>query len=249
MAYTIIIPARYASTRFPGKPLAMLGDKPMLQHVYERAVSSAATQVIIATDDERIEQAAVDFGADVCMTSDQHESGTERLAEVVDVRGIEDSEVIVNLQGDEPFMPAACLDQVAQLLIDDSQCGMATLGHPLNDRTDIDNPNIVQLVTDKNGYAMYFSRAPIPWNRDEPQSVGSAYVRHIGLYAYTAKFLREYSKMEACELESIEALEQLRVLWHGEKIKVAVTELDTGVGIDSPEDMEKAKNVLITSNR
>lgn len=247
MAYTIIIPARYASTRFPGKPLAMLGDKPMLQHVYERASSCGASRVIIATDDVRIEQAAKDFGADVCMTSDQHESGTERLAEVVDIRQIVDSEVIVNLQGDEPFMPAECLDQVAQLLIDDSQCGMATLGHRLNNRADIDNPNIVQLVTDKNGYAMYFSRAPIPWNRDEPQAVGNAYVRHIGLYAYTAKFLREYSQMEACELESIEALEQLRVLWHGQKIKVAITELDTGVGIDSPEDLEKVNNALANS--
>lgn len=246
--YTIIIPARYASTRFPGKPLAMLGDKPVLQHVYERATGSAASNVIIATDDERIEKAARRFGADVCMTSSGHDSGTERLAEVVDRREMAGSDVIVNLQGDEPFMPAACLDQVAQLLIDDSQCGMATLGHRLHDRADIDNPNIVKLITDKNGYALYFSRAPVPWNRDAPQSAGQACIRHIGLYAYTADFLRRYIKMQPCELESIEALEQLRVLWHGDKIKVAVTGLDTGVGIDSPQDLEKAQKRLAGSS-
>ena len=245
MNYTIIIPARYDSTRFPGKPLAMLGDAPLLQHVYQRAIRSAASQVIIATDDERIEQVAKDFGADVCMTSSQHQNGTMRLAEVIDTRQIDDSKIIVNLQGDEPFIPVTCLDQVAQLLAEDTRCGVATLGCPLTKPADIRNPNIVKVATDKDGYALYFSRAPIPWGQAAPQSVANnIHVRHIGLYAYTAKFLRQYTQMQVCVLESMESLEQLRILWHGEKIKVAMTEQATGAGIDSPEDLQKAQSTL-----
>jgi len=247
--YSIIIPARFTSTRFPGKPLAMLGDKPVLQHVYERACQSQAQRVIIATDDHRIEAAAIAIGAEVCMTSADHVSGSERLAEVVARQQIADSEILVNVQGDEPFIPTACIDQVAGLLAADSSCGMSTLCHAIESREEIDNPNVVKVVRDANGNALYFSRAAIPWDREgnaliESDPIKNQYFRHIGLYAYTAGFLRRYTEMPPCQLEQIEALEQLRVLWHGEKIRVAVTELDTGIGIDTPEDLQRANAVL-----
>ena len=241
MSYTIIIPARYASTRFPGKPLIDLAGKTILQHTFELANNSSARCVIIATDDKRIESLAHKIGAEVCMTSDQHNNGSERLAEVAAIYEMNDDEIIVNLQGDEPFMPVQCLDQVAGLLQSEHHCGMATLCHPLIERKDIDNPNIVKLVADRYGYAMYFSRAPIPWNRNKPVSAKADYFRHIGLYAYTAGFLRKYIQIPECKLESVEALEQLRVLWNGDKIKVGITDIDIGISIDTPEDMEKAE--------
>jgi len=242
MSYMIVIPARFASTRFPGKPLALLGDKPVLQHVYERASKSNAERVVIATDDDRIEAAAVAMGAEVCMTSPDHVSGTERLAEVVGRYQLADDQVVVNVQGDEPFMPVACMDQVASLLQEHEQCEMSTLCHVIDKKEEIENPHFVKVVMDENGNALYFSRAPIPFDRDgEEHGIrASLYYRHIGLYAYTAGFLRRYSKMDHCDLEKIEALEQLRVLWHGEKVRVGITEHDTGMGIDTPEDLERA---------
>lgn len=246
MKYSIIIPARFASTRFRGKPLALLGDKPVLQHVYERACESQAERVIIATDDHRIEAAAVAIGAEVCVTSPDHDSGTERLAEVIRRYQMADDEIIVNVQGDEPFMPVECIDQVAELLSEDSQCGMSTLCHVISTKEEIENPHFVKVVMDEQGYAMYFSRAPIPWDRDgeEHGLHESLYYRHIGLYAYTAGFLRQYIEMQPCGLEKIEALEQLRVLWHGEKIRVGITDYETGMGIDTPEDLERANAIL-----
>lgn len=243
MSFTIIIPARYASTRFPAKPLAMLVGKPVLQHVYERGCESAASRVVIATDDKRIADVAAGFGAETCMTSADHASGTERLAEVVDKLNIDDNEIIVNLQGDEPFMPIQPLDQIAALLNDD-EADMATLCHPLAEVEDLHNPNIVKLVMNAKGHAMTFSRAPIPWHRDSQGKIVTSCYRHIGLYAYRAGFLRRYSQMAACELESIEALEQLRVLWYGEKIAVGITDQNTGIGIDTPEDLAKAELFL-----
>lgn len=243
MNYTIIIPARYASSRFPGKPLAMLGDKIILQHVYERAMESAAEHIIIATDDERISDAASAFGAVVCMTSEHHNSGTERLAEVIEQCNLDDSSVVVNLQGDEPFIAAQTLDQVASLLLQSSGYGMSTLCHVIDDPDEVADPHIVKVVLDANSDALYFSRAPIPWDRD--RHGGMTYYRHIGLYAYTAAFLREYVAMSACPLERTEALEQLRVLYHGRKIKVGVSDEDTAIGIDTPDDLHKAHGILM----
>ncbi len=244
MSYTIVIPARYASARFPGKPLVDLAGKPMLQRTFECASNSSARRIIIATDDERIAALAYKIGAEVCMTSDQHRNGSERLAEVALIYDMSDEEVVVNLQGDEPFMPVECLNQVAGLLESDHNCSIATLCHPLKERADIDNPNIVKLVTDRYGYAMYFSRAPIPWNRNKPISAEAGYFRHIGLYAYKASFLGRYAEMPACELETIEALEQLRVLWNGEKIKVGITRPGVEMGIDTPEDLKQAERYV-----
>ncbi len=247
MNYTVIIPARYASARFPGKPLAVLAGKPMLQRTFECANKSAARRVIIATDDERIAALAHKIGAEVCMTSDRHKSGSERLAEVTNIYDMNEKEIVVNLQSDEPFMPVECLDQVAGLLESEHNCNMATLCCPLLEKTDIDNPNIVKLVADRYGYAMYFSRAPIPWDRNKTISIAPNYFRHIGLYAYTVSFLRKYVEMPSCELESAEALEQLRVLWNGEKIKVGTTELDTGMGIDTHKDMIRVEPYIRNS--
>ena len=243
MKFTVVIPARYASTRFPGKPLARLGDRTILQRVYERARYSQAERVIIATDDERIAKAATDFGAEVCMTSDQHKSGTERLAEVVAQQSLSDETVIVNLQGDEPFIGIDTINQVAGLLLDSPDHGMATLCHVLASKEEITDPHIVKVVLDSNSDALYFSRAPIPWDRDQLCCIPC--YRHIGLYAYTAKFLRDYIRMEPCELEKAEALEQLRVLYHGYKIKVGITEEELAIGIDTPEDLERAKKILV----
>jgi 3-deoxy-manno-octulosonate cytidylyltransferase (CMP-KDO synthetase) len=242
MNYTIIIPARYASTRFPGKPLAMLGDRTILQHVYDRAMESSAEHVIIATDDERIKEAAEAFGAVVCMTADHHASGTERLAEVVQQCHLEDDTVIVNLQGDEPFIASPTLDQVAGLLLQSAGYGMSTLAHVIDDPDEVADPHIVKVVLDGCGDALYFSRAPIPWDRD--RHGGMAYYRHIGLYAYTAGFLRDYIAMTPCDLEKTEALEQLRVLYHGRKIKVGISHEETAIGIDTPEDLLKAERKL-----
>lgn len=242
MNYSIIIPARYGSVRFPGKLLAMLGEKTVLHHTYERAIESSAMQVIIATDDVRIQNAAKEFGATVCMTSAKHSSGTERLAEVIDQRHMEDDAVIVNLQGDEPFITPASLDQVANLLLRAPGYSISTLCHLIDDPNEITDPHIVKLVLDAAGDAVYFSRAPIPWDRD--RSGNTAYYRHIGLYAYTARFLREYITLAPCDLEKVEALEQLRVLYYGKKIKVGISEEESTIGIDTPEDIQKAEKTL-----
>lgn len=242
MNYTIVIPARYASTRFPGKPLAMLGDRTILQHVYERAMLSKAEAVIIATDDERIAQTARGFGAEVCMTSDKHSSGTERLAEVMQVYSYYSDKVVVNLQGDEPFISVETIDQVAGLLLQSHGYGMATLCHVIDSPDEISDPHIVKVVLDANHDALYFSRAAIPWDRDQLKCI--PVYRHIGLYAYTAGFLREYVEWPPCELEKAEALEQLRVLYHGRKIKLGITDKETAIGIDTPEDLVKAQQML-----
>ena len=242
MKFTVVIPARYASTRFPGKPLARLGDRTILQRVYERAGYSQAERVIIATDDERIASAARAFEAEVCMTSDQHQSGTERLAEVVELLAFDDDTVIVNLQGDEPFIGIDTINQVAGLLLDSPDHGMATLCHEIENKDEITDPHIVKVVLDSSSDALYFSRAPIPWDRDQLCCLPC--YRHIGLYAYTAGFLRDYIRMEPCELEKAEALEQLRVLYHGYRIKVGITREELAIGIDTPDDLERAKKLL-----
>lgn len=250
-AYTVIIPARYASSRLPGKPLKLIAGKPMLQHVYEAAGISGAEQVIVATDDERIEQAARQFAADVCMTSPEHPSGTDRLAEVVAMRDLADDTIIVNVQGDEPLMPPELVRQVATGLATQSVARIATLATPLLAAGEYFDPNVVKVVTDRNGYALYFSRAPIPWDRDlllenaRALPVGIQPMRHIGIYAYRVSYLRNYAEMQACPLEQAEQLEQLRALWYGEKILVTTALARPGPGVDTAEDLKIAEELML----
>ncbi|CCN83700.1 3-deoxy-manno-octulosonate cytidylyltransferase [Vibrio nigripulchritudo SFn27] len=247
MAFTVVIPARYQSTRLPGKPLADIAGKPMIEWVYQQAIQAGADQVIIATDDERVKSAVERFGAQVCMTSDKHESGTERLAEVVEKMQIPADHVVVNVQGDEPLIPPSIITQVAENL-KMSDAPMATLSVEIEDESEVFNPNAVKVVTDQNGYALYFSRASIPWDRDdfskESPSIRQPLQRHIGIYAYRAGFIKTYVEWEPSALERIECLEQLRVLWYGEKIHVAVAKETPAAGVDTPEDLEVVRKLL-----
>lgn len=247
MSFTVVIPARYQSTRLPGKPLADIGGKPMIQWVYEQAIQAGADQVIIATDDNRVEQAVKAFGGQVCMTSPDHESGTERLAEVVEKMAIADDHIIVNVQGDEPLIPPSIITQVAENLAN-SQAPMATLAVEISDEAEVFNPNAVKVLTDKDGYAMYFSRATIPWDRDnfaqQDKKIAQPLMRHIGIYAYRAGFINTYINWEPTALEKIECLEQLRVLWYGEKIHVEVAKEAPAAGVDTPEDLELVRSII-----
>ncbi|MBD0787006.1 3-deoxy-manno-octulosonate cytidylyltransferase [Vibrio sp. Y2-5] len=247
MSFTVVIPARYQSTRLPGKPLADIGGKPMIQWVYEQSLLAGAERVIIATDDARVEQAVKAFGGTVCMTSPDHQSGTERLAEVVALMGIEDDHIIVNVQGDEPLIPPAIVRQVADNLAA-SKAPMATLAVEIDHESEVFNPNAVKVVTDKDGYALYFSRATIPWDRDnfasEDKTIVQPLMRHIGIYAYRAGFINTYINWQPSQLEKIECLEQLRVLWYGEKIHVAVALEAPSAGVDTPEDLELVRSIV-----
>jgi 3-deoxy-manno-octulosonate cytidylyltransferase (CMP-KDO synthetase) len=248
MGFSIVIPARFNSSRLPGKALVDIAGKPMVQHVYERAIESKPDQVIIATDDKRIEEAAKNFGADVCMTSAEHPSGTDRLAEVIMQRSFADDEIIINVQGDEPCLPAELIRQVADDLQRHPDADMASLYKQITNAEDIFDPNAVKVLMDKNGYALYFSRAPIPWLRDHfssdtlPDSL--PHNRHIGLYGYRAHFLKTYSELSPSELEQHESLEQLRVLYHGKKIHLTAAEIDPGHGVDTPQDLEKVRALI-----
>lgn len=248
--YKVVIPARYASTRLPGKPLRELLGKPMLQYVHESASTCAAAQVIIATDDARIESAAHAFGAEVCMTSPDHASGTDRLAEVVERLRWPDEAIVVNVQGDEPLMPPALIDQVAQDLAANDAAAVATAATPLLAAGEFFDTNVVKVVTDRDGYALYFSRAPIPWDRDllhddiKALPIGIAPLRHIGIYAYRAGYLRRYAQMRPCPLEQAEQLEQLRALWYGERIHVAEAVQRPGPGVDTEDDLHIAEQLL-----
>jgi 3-deoxy-manno-octulosonate cytidylyltransferase (CMP-KDO synthetase) len=243
MAFLVVIPARFASSRLPGKPLADIGGKTMIERVYQQALHSGASRVVVATDDRRVAEAVDSFGGEVCMTSAEHNSGTERLAEVITKLQIPSDMVVVNVQGDEPFIPPLIIRQVAQNLAAQQKAQMATLAVPLTDATEIANPNIVKVVSDKNDYALYFSRSVIPFDRDGNfQSVlASHYRRHIGIYAYRAGFIQRYVDWPASTLEQIESLEQLRVLWHGEAIHVETALETPAVGVDTPADLEHAR--------
>ena len=239
--FKVVIPARYASSRFPGKPLADICGKPMLQHVHECAQSSGAEQVIIATDDARIQSVAEQFGAEVCLTSENHPTGTDRLAEVCLKYNWDIDDIVVNLQGDEPLTPVDILKQVASNLASHPRAGMATLSTQILSVDEIQDPNIVKVVCDAEGYALYFSRASIPFNRDEVHTASSEllnhYHRHLGIYAYRVSFLHSYMNMEPCALENIEKLEQLRALFSGTPIHVEQACSLPGPGIDTPEDL------------
>ena len=247
MSFIAIIPARYASTRLPGKPLVDIHGKPMVVHVMERARESGASRVIVATDHPDVAKAVEAAGGEVCMTRADHQSGTERLAEVIEKYQFADDEIIVNVQGDEPMIPADIVRQVATNLAK-ADAGMATLAVPITDAEEAFNPNAVKVVMDAQGYALYFSRATIPWDRERYAAsrdiIGDTLLRHIGIYAYRAGFIRRYIAWAPCPLEQIELLEQLRVLWYGEKIHVAVAETVPGTGVDTPEDLARVRAAL-----
>ncbi|MCK8816351.1 3-deoxy-manno-octulosonate cytidylyltransferase [Natroniella sulfidigena] len=233
-----IIPARYASTRLPGKPLKEIVGQPMIQHVYQQAeAADSLDQVIVATDDERIYQAVKEFGGQVEMTSKQHQTGTDRLAEVA--QNLE-AEIIVNIQGDEPLLNPEMIDQAVEPLLADSTIKMGTLKHKITEQDEIESPHIVKVVTDQDGFALYFSRAAIPYPRQE---TGMNYYKHIGLYVYRRTFLLNYTEMEQTSLEEQESLEQLRVLENGYRIKVVETEHEA-IGVDTPEDLEKVRRAM-----
>ena len=246
--FTAVIPARYASTRLPGKPLLDIAGKPMIQHVYDKACSSRAEKVIVATDDERIVSAVNDFGGEVLLTSPDHESGTDRLQEVASHLGLSEDAIIVGVQGDEPLIPPEIINQVANNLAQYSRASIATLKEEISNYDEVMNPNTVKVVCDKDDMALYFSRAPIPYSRDEfPSKQLSTQVkhyRHIGLYAYRVKFLHDYASWNQCELEIVEKLEQLRAMWHGAKIHVALAKEKPNTGVDTEEDLDKVRQLL-----
>ncbi|MCC8373450.1 MULTISPECIES: 3-deoxy-manno-octulosonate cytidylyltransferase [Photorhabdus] len=245
--FTVIIPARFASTRLPGKPLADIHGKPMIVRVMERAKRSGAARVIVATDNHDVVDAVVAAGGEACLTKENHHSGTERLAEVINKYQFSDDEIIVNVQGDEPLIPEEIIKQVAENLAG-CKAGMATLAVQIHDAEEAFNPNAVKVVMDKQGYALYFSRATIPWERDRfiqsRETIGDNFLRHIGIYAYRAGFIRRYVQWEPSPLEQIEMLEQLRVLWYGEKIHVGIALKAPGVGVDTPEDLAAIRKVF-----
>ena len=246
--YRIVIPARYASTRLPGKPLLAIAGRPMLAWVHERALACAADEVVVATDDERIRVVAEAFGATVEMTAAEHASGTDRIAEVALRRGWQDDDVVVNLQGDEPSMPAALIEQVALLLIDHAGADIATLATPIAGRDEYFDPNAVKVVTDLEGRALYFSRAPIPWFRDQIEPDGgdlrALARRHLGLYAYRVRALRRLAALPPTPLEQIEKLEQLRALAHGLRIQVGEASCRPGPDVNTAEDLARAVEAL-----
>ena len=250
MSCRVVIPARYASERLPGKPLLPIAGEPMIQHVWRRAVASGADEVIVATDDERIVAACAEFGATAVMTSPRHASGTDRIAEVAAARGWDDDEIIVNVQGDEPLIPATTIRQVAALLQGRPDADMATLCTPIHALEDYLDPNVVKVVMAEDGAALYFSRAPIPWHRDGSagdlgsQTRFAESLRHIGIYAYRCRALRRLSAAAPCPVENVERLEQLRALWLGMTILADIAVEVPGHGVDTAAQLEAVRALL-----
>jgi 3-deoxy-manno-octulosonate cytidylyltransferase (CMP-KDO synthetase) len=251
MKFYVVIPARYASTRLPAKPLKMIAGKTMIQHVYERASQSDAVKVIIATDDARIESVAREFGAAVCMTKATHNSGTDRLQEVAQQFNLQPEDVVVNVQGDEPLIPPQVINQVARNLYQNEFSSMATLSEPIHSLEDFKNPNIVKVISDEKGKALYFSRAPIPWPRDyfatpDATSLPEKFPaqRHIGIYAYRVSLLNEFVTWPQADLEKIESLEQLRVLTKGHAIHVDEACEAVPGGVDTEEDLIRVRKIF-----
>jgi 3-deoxy-manno-octulosonate cytidylyltransferase (CMP-KDO synthetase) len=238
--FSVIIPARYASTRFPGKPLVDLAGKPMIARVCERAARSGAIAVHVATDDARIAEAVRKHGHQAVMTRADHASGTDRLAEAATALGLDDDHVVVNLQGDEPLMAPSLVAEVAAALDALPQASLSTVCHPIREPAEVLNPNVVKVVLDRHGYALYFSRSQIP----HPREAGATWYRHAGLYAYRAGFLRQYAALEPSPLERAEALEQLRALWHGYRIAVVVSDREIPPGVDTPRDLDAVRRMF-----
>ena len=248
MRFVVLIPARLASSRLPRKALADIGGIPMIVRVARRAAASSAARVVVAADDDEIVAACSDHGVAALLTSKAHASGSDRIAEASVALGLGDDEIVVNVQGDEPLIEPALIDACAALLAERSDCVMSTAAHAIADAADFANPNIVKVVVDGAGRALYFSRAPIPWPRDagraDPAAIASPPLRHVGLYAYRVGFLRRFPRLAHSPLEDIERLEQLRVLWHGERIAVHVSALAPGVGVDTAEDLAQARRIV-----
>jgi 3-deoxy-manno-octulosonate cytidylyltransferase (CMP-KDO synthetase) len=254
--FTVLIPARYASTRLPGKPLADIAGKPMVVRVAENARLSGAARVVVATDDSRIADAVRAHGVDACLTRSDHPTGTDRLAEAASALALDDDAIVVNVQGDEPLLAPALVARMAELLASRPDAAIATACHPIHDAAEAFNPNVVKVVLDAAGNALYFSRATIPWARDAfgallpgaapgplPDRLpdGLPIYRHYGLYAYRARFLRRFPTLTPAPIERFEALEQLRALWHGERIVVEVTAGTPAPGVDTPEDLDRVR--------
>lgn len=250
MSFVVVIPARFASSRLPGKPLADIAGQTMIERVYRQAQKSGAREVVVATDDDRVADAVRAFGGKVCMTAAAHPSGTDRIEEVARLMGYGPDEIVVNVQGDEPLIPPRNIDQVAANLAASPGCSAATLCEPLASPAEVFNPNIVKVVMREDGVAMYFSRAVIPWDRDAyaklapavlPAAVPALYHRHIGIYAYRVSLLRAFVGWGACPLENTEALEQLRILYKGHAMHVAVAAENAPGGVDTPDDLERVR--------
>ncbi len=246
-AFLVVIPARYASSRLHGKPLADIAGKPMVVHVAERARASGATAVWVATDNQNVFDAVKRHGHQVMMTRADHASGTDRIAEAAEQLGLADGEIVVNVQGDEPLIAPELIREVANTLAEHSEASIATACHPITDAASLLNPNVVKVVLDHSGHALYFSRAPIPYPRDtfalgqDALPAGLPSYRHIGIYAYRARFLRLYQRLEPAAMERFEALEQLRALCHGYRIAVTVTARAAEAGVDTAEDLEQVR--------
>jgi 3-deoxy-manno-octulosonate cytidylyltransferase (CMP-KDO synthetase) len=250
MAFVVVIPARYASTRLPGKALLDIAGRPMVVHVAERAKASGADEVWVATDDERVVRAVSQHGHECIMTSPHHTSGTDRIAEVAALRGWADDTIVVNVQGDEPRIAPALIREVADTLEQQPEAAMSTACHVMHRDVDLFDPNVVKVVLDARGHALYFSRATIPWARDA-FATGRTHIpaglpvhRHIGIYGYRCGFLARYTKLEPPAIERFEALEQLRALWHGFRISVTITDQAPEAGVDTPEDLETVRRLF-----
>ena len=249
MSFCVLIPARMASSRLPDKPLADIAGLPMVVRVAQRAKLSAAARVVVAADDQRIVAACQAHGIDAVLTRTDHPSGSDRLAEACDLLGLQDSDVVVNVQGDEPLIDPTSIDAAAQLLQARSDCSMSTLAHAIDSVEDFANPNVVKVVLDARNTALYFSRAPIAWWRDGfAQGITTlpspAPLRHVGLYGYRVGFLREFPKLAQAPIEVTESLEQLRAMWHGHRIAVHITDHSPGPGVDTPEDLARVRALL-----
>lgn len=250
--FKVVIPARYGSTRLPGKPLLDIAGQPMIAHVCQRAIEAEADEVVVATDDQRIFDSVTALGIKVVMTDANHQSGTERITEVAEKMGWDDDIIVVNLQGDEPLIPPAYIREVALALGAQNQAGIATLAAKIIDSEEIFNPNAVKVVLNQAGYALYFSRAAIPWDRNSFSSEGGEpshtlpYLRHIGMYAYRVKFLKDYCSWEPSKLEAVESLEQLRILWYGQQILVKTVDQAPEAGVDTQADLERVERVILS---
>lgn len=248
--FTVLIPARLASTRLPDKPLADIGGLPMVVRVARQAQLSAAHRCVVAADDARIVQACEAHGVSAILTRSDHLSGSDRLAEACTLLGLGDDEVVVNVQGDEPLIDPGLINAVARELHARPDCVMSTAAHAIDELADFLNPNVVKVVLDQRRTALYFSRAPIPWWRDgmaggtAPALPSPRPLRHVGVYGYRAGFLRRFPRLEPAPLEATESLEQLRVLWHGERIAVHLSPVPPGAGVDTPQDLERVRQVL-----
>jgi 3-deoxy-manno-octulosonate cytidylyltransferase (CMP-KDO synthetase) len=244
MSFKVVIPARYASVRLQGKPLLDIAGKPMVVRVAEQAQKSGASEIVIATDFEKIMQAAAEHSIKAVMTRVDHQSGTDRIAEVAQKLGWADDEIVVNVQGDEPLIDPQLINEVAQKLAQSQDAVMATACHAIHDEASLLNPNVVKVVLDANGNALYFSRAPIPYPRDDAHKANIQALRHIGIYAYRVGFLKKYANLSVTELEKIESLEQLRVLHHGYNIGVTITQNAPASGVDTQEDLELVRQIF-----